>query len=97
MTYQFFLLGPLAGKQTEFKHHHNFLADPKLPQDLKQKDESDLMILDLLPMERSVARIVTEYLVRMQNDFITLANPRADRYRSPLHSNNSLVTHTVVI
>ncbi|XP_049326791.1 uncharacterized protein LOC125787055 [Astyanax mexicanus] len=55
------------------------IPDNTLPHDLKQKDEEDLMILDFLPMRKSVARVVTEYLVRMQNDIINHVNPREDR------------------
>ncbi|KAL7839146.1 hypothetical protein SRHO_G00258040 [Serrasalmus rhombeus] len=63
----------------EIWRHLKKINYPKLPQELKEKDENDLMILDFLPMEKSVARTVTDYLVRMQNDFINLVNPKADR------------------
>ncbi|KAI5615249.1 E3 ubiquitin-protein ligase rnf213-alpha [Silurus asotus] len=46
-----------------------------VPEELKQKDENDLTIVDLLPMERSVARIITKYLVQMQNNLIEITNP----------------------
>ncbi|XP_053530339.1 E3 ubiquitin-protein ligase rnf213-alpha isoform X3 [Ictalurus punctatus] len=47
--------------------------------ELKEKDENDLMILDLLPTERSVTRIITKYLVQTQNNFIQLTDHTADR------------------
>ncbi|XP_034155120.2 E3 ubiquitin-protein ligase rnf213-alpha isoform X2 [Pangasianodon hypophthalmus] len=51
----------------------------QLTAELKEKDENNLMILDLLPTERSVARIITKYLSQMQNNFIQMSNPTADR------------------
>ncbi|KAL2092430.1 hypothetical protein ACEWY4_012228 [Coilia grayii] len=51
----------------------------KMPKALKDKKKEDLKILDLLPTRNSVIYIVTEYLVRMQNDCINFANPKENR------------------
>ncbi|XP_049326804.1 E3 ubiquitin-protein ligase rnf213-alpha-like [Astyanax mexicanus] len=71
-----------AAAMKEIWGHLKKIKYPKLPQELVDKDVTDLMILDLLPTEKSVAQIITEYLVRTQNDFINLTNPGADRYIS---------------
>lgn len=54
--------------------------DSQLTAELKEKDENDLMILDLLPTEHSAIRMITKYLVQTQNHFIQQTNPTADRY-----------------
>ncbi|XP_063061224.1 E3 ubiquitin-protein ligase rnf213-alpha-like isoform X2 [Engraulis encrasicolus] len=64
----------------------------KMPKALGDKKKEDLKILDLLPTQNSAIYIVTEYLVRMQNDCINLANPKEDRYIS-----TSEVRHSHVI
>ncbi|XP_031429893.1 uncharacterized protein LOC105898026 [Clupea harengus] len=51
----------------------------KIPIELKDKTEEDLMILDLLPRKGSVMYTLTDYLVRMQNDCINCANPGENR------------------
>ncbi|KAM9447090.1 E3 ubiquitin-protein ligase rnf213-alpha-like [Clarias gariepinus] len=51
----------------------------QIPAEVKDKHEDDLKILDLLPTECSVTRIITKYLVQMQNNFIQMTNPNADR------------------
>lgn len=58
----------------------NCCLDSQILAELKEKDENDLMILDLLPTERSVTRIITKYLVQTQNNFIQLTDHTADRY-----------------
>ncbi|KAF5886725.1 E3 ubiquitin-protein ligase, partial [Clarias magur] len=50
----------------------------QIPAEVKDKDEHDLKILDLLPTKRSATRIITMYLVQMQNNFIQMTNPNAD-------------------
>ncbi|XP_035382020.1 E3 ubiquitin-protein ligase rnf213-alpha-like isoform X2 [Electrophorus electricus] len=52
---------------------------PQIPKELKQKDANDLKILDFLPTKHSVARVVTEFLIKIQNHLIILANPKEDR------------------
>lgn len=48
--------------------------DSQLTAELKEKDESDFMILDLLPTEHSVTRTIATYLVRMQNHLVQNIN-----------------------
>lgn len=47
--------------------------------ELKEKDESDLMILDLLPTEHSVTRTIATYLVTMQNNLVQNMNPAENK------------------
>ncbi|KAM9432008.1 E3 ubiquitin-protein ligase rnf213-alpha-like [Clarias gariepinus] len=60
-------------------NHLKLINYPQMPPELKDKDGDDLMILDLLPTERSVTRIITKYLVQMQNEFIQMTNSKAHR------------------
>lgn len=61
-------------------YYYEFVIDRKLPEELKQKNKEDLMILDLLPDHQSAARTVTEFLAKMQNDCINCAIPEESRY-----------------
>ncbi|KAK1806297.1 hypothetical protein P4O66_000172 [Electrophorus voltai] len=82
------MLARALGKSTEDAEMtvHLFLkfilesnSDPQIPKELKQKDANDLKILDFLPTKHSVARVVTEFLINIQNHLIILANPKEDR------------------
>ncbi|XP_062408415.1 E3 ubiquitin-protein ligase rnf213-alpha-like isoform X2 [Sardina pilchardus] len=60
--------------------HLTTIEYPKMSKDMMDKKAEDLMILDLLPRQKSAIYIVTDYLVRMQNDCINCANPKENRF-----------------
>ncbi|KAI1893806.1 hypothetical protein AGOR_G00127450 [Albula goreensis] len=59
--------------------HMKEIPSQHLSEELRQKDQNNMMIIDLLPQKPSVTRAVTEYLAEMQRDCITCAIPNENR------------------